>query len=86
LFHEDGILEIGYQLSYRDSTADPWLPGGLFRVPAFTRHDLLLGFRLLGADLSLALRNLTAERFRLSAGALSDGRELRLRLHWTFSQ
>jgi hypothetical protein len=85
-FKEDGILEIGYRLVHRGEMADPWWPGASFVLPVITRHDLLMAFRLLGTDLSLELRNLTDETFRLSAGSVSDGREMRLRLHWTFSQ
>ncbi len=85
-FREDGILEIGYRLAYRGSLNDPWWPAGEIRLPAVTRHDLLLGFRLLGADLSLAVRNLTNQVVQAAAGSLSTGREFRWRLHWKFSQ
>ncbi len=86
LFREDGIFQLGYWLTRQGETSDPWYPGQGIALPAITRHDLILGFRLLGANLSLALRNLTDERLQLSAGALSSGRELRWRLHWTFTQ
>jgi hypothetical protein len=86
LFREDGIFQLGYWLTRQGETTDPWYPGQSIALPAITRHDLILGFRLLGANLSLALRNLTDERRQLSAGALSPGRELRWRLHWTFTQ
>ncbi len=84
-FEEDGILEIGYLLQHRGPTDDPWLPGAEPLLPALTRQDLILGFRLVGTDLSLELRNLTDERAPVSAGAVADGRELRWRLHWTFA-
>ncbi|MFH1842359.1 MAG: hypothetical protein ABIF77_04075 [bacterium] len=85
-FQEDGILQIGYWLVSRGEMMDPWFPGDRYLLPAVTRHDLLFGFRLLGADLSMALVNVTDEQVQLTTGSLSDGREMRWRLHWTFSQ
>lgn len=83
-FHDDGILELSYELEHRGAADEPWLPAGWARLRPATLHHAVLGFRLLGADLSLAVRNLADARTRLSAGALGDGRELRWRLHWTF--
>lgn len=85
-FNGDGILEFGYWFTHRSELPDPWFPLGEYSLPAANRHDLIMAFRLLGADLSLALRNLTDDRVHLASGALSDGREMRWRLHWTFSQ
>lgn len=82
-FHDDGILELSYQLEHRGAADEPWLPAGWARLRPATLHHAIVGFRLLGADLSLAVRNLADARTRLSAGALGDGRELRWRLHWT---
>ena len=86
LFHEDGIFEIGYGLEYRGAMDDPWLPQTATELAAITRHDLTLGFRMVGTDLGLEFRNLTDESFRLSSGAMSDGREMRWRLEWSFSR
>lgn len=86
LFHEDGVFEVGYNLEHGSERDDPLLPRSQFTVPAATRHDLLLAFRLLGADLGLELRNLTDENIRLSSGAVSDGREMRWRLEWSFTR
>jgi hypothetical protein len=84
VFEGDGVCEIGYLLEHRGRLGDPWLPGGLPELPPHTLHHVLLGFRLVGADLTLEIRNLTDQRPRLSAGALGDGRELRWRLEWGF--
>jgi hypothetical protein len=64
--------------------ADPWDVTRSYILPTRTVHDLLVGFRLVGANLSLAFRNLTGEKTRMTAGALSHEQELDLRLHWTF--
>jgi hypothetical protein len=84
-FREDGILQVGYWLLHRSANDDPWLPGSDFLLPARTQHDIVLGFRLVGVDLEAGLLNVTDRRWRLSSGALSYGRELRWRMHWTFS-
>ncbi len=86
MFHEDGIAEIGYRLETRGEMNDPWLPAAAGELSSMTRHDLLLGFRLLGADLGIELRNLTDERVQVSSGALCDGREFRWRLDWSFDR
>ena len=83
-FQEDGILEVALFSTRRGEMADPWDLTRTTLLPAVTNHDLLLGFRLVGVHLSLAIRNLTDQRNRLSAGAVSPGRELDLRLRWNF--
>jgi outer membrane receptor protein involved in Fe transport len=83
-FQEDGILQLALFSTRRAAMADPWDVTRTYRLPARTVHDLLVGFRLVGANLSLAIRNLTGEKVRLTAGAFSTGRELDLRLHWGF--
>jgi hypothetical protein len=83
-FQEDGILQLGYQLNYRKAMTDPWSFDSDYDLPSLTAQDLLVGFRLLGANLSLAVVNLTDTRAQMSAGAYSHGRELHWRLHWTF--
>ncbi len=82
-FHGDGVVELGYALEHRGVMPDPWLPRG-DELPSVTLHHLLAAFRLVGADLSLELRNLTDERAQISGGALTDGREMRWRLQWSF--
>lgn len=83
-FHEDGILQAGYFLVHRGSLSDPWSLDRSYDLDPITRHDLFLGFRLVGANLSVALRNLAGDPLRLSAGSLSPGREFQWRLHWVF--
>jgi len=84
-FQEDGILEVALYSTVQGEMADPWDVTRTAGLPARTVHDLLVGFRLLGADLSLAYGNLTGERTRLTSGALSSGQELDFRLHWAWT-
>jgi hypothetical protein len=84
LFQEDGILQIALYTTSRGEMADPWDLQGATILPRATWHDLLLGFRLVGADLGLAFRNFTDQRIQLSAGSWSTGREMEMRLRWTF--
>jgi energy-coupling factor transport system substrate-specific component len=83
-FREDGILQLALFSTRQGEMADPWDVTREYQLPARTVHDLLVGFRLVGANLSLAFRNLTGERTRMTAGALSTGQEMDLRLHWVF--
>ncbi len=83
-FREDGILQAGYFLVHRGAMSDPWSFDRAYDLPSITKHDLFLGFRLVGVSLSVAIRNLTGEPLRLTAGSLSPGREIQWRLHWTF--
>ena len=83
-FQEDGILQLALYSTYQGEMADPWDVTRNYLLPTRTVHDLLVGFRLVGANLSLAFRNLTGEKTRMTAGALSTGQELDLRLYWAF--
>ncbi len=83
-FGEDGILELGLLGRWRGAMDDPWDVTRSYELPASTVLDLLVGFRLVGANLSLAFKNLTGERTQLSAGTWSAGQETDLRLFWTF--
>lgn len=83
-FREDGILELSLVSTHRAAAGDPWDLAGTVQLPARTNHDLLVGFRLVGTHLVLGVRNLADQRQRLTAGALSPGRELDLRLDWGF--
>jgi len=85
-FKEDGILELGYWIGYRGDMEDPWLPNQIYELPAIAFHDFMLGFRLVGVDLNMEVRNITDKQQQLSAGALSTGREIRWRIRWEFSQ
>lgn len=85
-FREDGILQLSLVTTRRAPGGDPWDVTGTVILPARVNHDLLVGFRLTGAHLVLGLRNLAGDRQRLTAGALSPGRELDLRLEWAFRQ
>ncbi len=83
-FREDGILQLGLVGWRRGEMDDPWDVTRTYRLPARTQLDLLVGFRLVGAHLSLAFKNLTGERTQLSAGTWSSGQEMDMRLSWTF--
>ncbi len=83
-FQEDGIWQLAYFYHRRGAMSDPWYFAGTYELPAHAQQDLILGFRLVGTHLGLAIRNLTDTRVRLSAGALGPGRELQWRLHWVF--
>ena len=83
-FQEDGILQLALYSTVQGEMADPWDVTRSSQMPARTVHDLLVGFRLVGADLSLAFRNLTGERTQMTSGAFSTGQELDLRLHWAW--
>lgn len=83
-FREDGIVQLALLTTHRGPLDDPWDPTRQVTLPAGTTHDFLVGFRLVGAHLSMNFRNLTDQRVRLSSAALSPGRELDLRLDWTF--
>jgi hypothetical protein len=85
-FMEDGILQVSLLTTRRAEAADPWDVTGQWQLPARINHDLLLGFRLTGAHLTLGVRNLAGTRQQLSAGALSPGREMDMRLEWGFHQ
>jgi hypothetical protein len=66
--------------------SDPWLPDQKYKLPAIAFHDFMLGFRLVGVDLNMEVRNVTDNIQQLSTGALSVGREIRWRIRWQFSQ
>ncbi len=86
LFQEDGILELALFRTYVDAMSDPWDVTRSYMIPARTLTDLVVGFRLVGADLSLAFRNLTGERYRATANAWGPGRETVMRLSWNFTR
>lgn len=83
-FNEDGILQLVLYSTLQGEMADPWDVTRTAQLPSRTVHDLLLGFRLVGAHISFGIRNLTGERTRLTSGALSTGQEIDLRLHWAW--
>ncbi len=83
-FQEDGIVQLALLSTYRGPMGDPWDVHRQRELPAATSSDLLVGFRLLGTNISLNFRNVTDQRIRLSSGTLSPGREMDLRLHWVF--
>jgi len=84
LFQEDGIIQLGLMTTHRGQMNDPWDVTRSVTLPPMTLSDLLVGFRLVGTNISLNFRNVTDQRVRLSAGTLSPGREMDLRLHWVF--
>ena len=83
-FQEDGILQLALLSTRRGEMSDPWDPSGLSRLSSATWHDLVLGFRLVGAHISFAFRNLTSARYATSASTLAPGREMDMRLRWVF--
>ncbi len=83
-FREDGILQLALLTTYRGVMNDPWDVTRGIELPAATLSDLILGFRLVGTNISLNFRNVTDQRVRLSSATLSPGREMDLRLHWIF--
>ncbi len=85
-FREDGILQVSLLTTRRAPADDPWDVTGQWQLPARISHDLLLGFRLTGAHLTLGVRNLAGTRQQLASGALSPGREMDMRLEWAFHQ
>ncbi|MBK8166294.1 MAG: ECF transporter S component [bacterium] len=85
-FKEDGILQVSLVTTRRAAGNDPWDLTGTVTLPVRVNHDLLVGFRLVGAHLVLGLRNLAGDQQRLTSGALSPGREMDMRLEWAFRQ
>jgi hypothetical protein len=83
-FEEDGILQLAWYLRHRGELDDPWFLSTAYGLPSWTVLDMVVGFRLLGADLGLELLNLAGGGSRLSAGTVSPGLEMRWRLHWVF--
>jgi len=83
-FQEDGILQLALFSTVQGEMADPWDVTRTAQLPSRTVHDLVVGFRLVGAHLSLGIRNLTGERIRLTSGARSAGQEMDTRLHWAW--
>jgi len=81
-FEEDGVLQIALFSTLRSTMADPWDVSRDAQLPSLLTHDLMVGFRLVGADISLAIRNLTGERSVLTSGARRPGQEIDLRLRW----
>ncbi len=84
LFQEDGIFQLALLSTLRGQMNDPWDVTRSVILPSASTHDLLVGFRLVGANISLNFRNVTGQRVRLSSHTLSPGREMDLRLHWVF--
>jgi hypothetical protein len=83
-FKEDGILQLALLAWWRAEMADPWDVSRQAQLPAVTSADLILGFRLLGANLSIGLRNLTGQKVQLTSNSWSTGQEVLWRLNWTF--
>jgi len=83
-FQEDGILQLALLTTYRGMMNDPWDVTRSTELPASTLSDLIVGFRLVGTNISMNFRNVTDQRVRLSSATLSPGREMDLRLHWIF--
>lgn len=84
-FAEDGILQLGLFTTRVPETNDPWDVTRSTLIPGRTVHDLIVGFRLVGAHISLAFRNLTGDKYRQTAASYASPQELDLRLSWTFT-
>ena len=78
------MLEVGWWTTRRGAMDDPWDVTRSTRLPSLTLHDLMFGFRLVGAHLSLAWRNVTDQRVEMASGVLTPGREQDMRLYWLF--
>jgi hypothetical protein len=85
LFQEDGIFQLALLSNWRGPMDDPWDVTRTYEIPARSLHDLVVGFRLLGVNLTLAVKNVTGDRVQLTSGARSPGQELDLRLKWDFA-
>jgi len=85
LFQEDGIVEAAWFIEHRGAMEDPWYLAAPVELEAYTLHDAYVGFCLVGTHLGVAFLNVLDTRAELSAGALSPGRQMRWRLHWTFA-
>ena len=85
-FHGDGIWELAWTIEHRGAMPDPWLPGTATTIEAATLHHAMVVFRLTGVDLGFDIRNVLDQNVPLSAGALSRGREVRMRLEWALRQ
>ncbi len=83
-FEEDGILQLALMTRWRGKMDDPWDVSRQSPLPAVTRMDLIMGFRLVGADISVALRNLTGEKVQMTTNSWSTGQEFQWRLNWVF--
>ncbi len=84
LFSEDGIFQMLWMTTRRGEMDDPWDVTHQEILPDLMLHDLILGFRLVGAHLSYAFRNVTDQRATLATGVLTPGREGEMRLRWIF--
>jgi len=85
-FRGDGVVELGWTVEHRGAMSDPWIPGTATPLGSATLHHAMVVFRLTGADLGLDIRNILDQDVPLSAGALSRGREIRMRLEWALRQ
>ncbi len=83
-FSEDGILQLAGFVHNRGAMDDPWFLAEPIPLDSYVRVDAIVGFRLVGTNLSAEFINLTSTRHQYSAGALSDSMDLRWRLNWVF--
>ena len=63
---------------------DPWYLAEPIALEATTRVDAIVGFRLVGTNLSASFLNVTGAENRLTAGSMDHGLEVRWRLNWVF--
>lgn len=83
-FAEDGILQLAGYWHNRSTMDDPWFLAAPVALPTLTQLDVIAGFRLIGTNLSVELRNVLGNGEQISANAVAEPMELRWRLHWTF--
>ncbi len=83
-FEEDGITQLAAYWHNRGAMDDPWAWSRPVELAAISSLDVIAGFRLVGTNLSMEMRNLLGGESRLTANAVSEPREFRWRLHWTF--
>jgi len=83
-FKEDGILQVALMTWWKGQMADPWDVSRQSILPETTRMDLILGFRLVGANISIALRNLADQKVQMTTNSWSTEKEFQWRINWTF--
>jgi hypothetical protein len=83
-FEEDGIAQLALYVHNRGAMDDPWFLAEPVALPAVSTTDAIVGFRLVGTNLSAEIHNLLGAGQQVSANAVNETRELRWRLHWVF--
>ena len=83
-FREDGILQLAAQVHNRGAMDDPFFLADPVPLASFLQVDGIIGFRLIGTNLSAEFLNITGAEAQYTAGAMADGFQIRWRLNWVF--